>query len=186
MVADRSRMTTWVALVRGINVGGNRRLPMRDLAMAIEVAGGSDVRTYVQSGNAVFDAPADRSAASLAAAIRDGIEAAHGFAPHVLVRDAAYLRRIVERNPYPDTVGEPKTLYVYFLDASPTAPDLDRLASLRAGDESSSLDADAWYLHVPGGLGRSNLAAKAERLLGVPATARNWTTVAALLALADG
>ena len=184
--ADPAGMTTWVALVRGINVGGNRRLPMRDLVTAIEAAGGSDVRTHIQSGNAVFDAPADRSAASLAAAIRDAIEAAHGFAPLVLVRDAAYLRRIVERNPYPDAVGEPKSLHVYFLDASPTAPNLDGLASLRTGDESSSLDGDAWYLQVPGGLGRSKLAAKAERLIGVPATARNWATVAALLTLADG
>ena len=179
-------MATWVALVRGINVGGNRRLRMRDLVTAIEAAGGSDVRTYIQSGNAVFDALADRSASSLAPAIRDGIEDAHGFAPHVLVRDAAYLRRIVERNPYPDAVGEPRTLHVYFLDASPAAPDLDRIAALRTGDESSSLDGDSWYLHVPGGLGRSTVAAKAERLLGVPATARNWATVAALLALADG
>ena len=178
-------MATWVTLVRGINVGGNRRFPMRDLVTAIEAAGGSDVRTYIQSGNAVFDAPADRSASSLAAAIRDGIEDAHGFAPHVLVRAAAYLRRIVERNPYPDAVGEPKTLLVYFLDVSPIVPDLDGLAALRTGDESSSLDRDAWYLHVPGGLGRSTVAAKAERLLGVPATARNWATVTALLALGD-
>jgi len=179
-------MTIRVALIRGINVGGNRRLPMRDLVTAIEAAGGSDARTYIQSGNAVFEAEADRSAVSLAAAIRDRIEESHGFGPHVLVRDAAYLRRVVERNPYPDAAAEPKTLHVFFLDASPASPDLEGLESLRTGDESSVLDGDAWYLHVPGGLGRSTLAAKAERLLGVPATARNWSTVTALLALADG
>ena len=77
-------------------------------------------------------------------------------------------------------------LHVYFLDAAPASPDRAGLDAIRDGDESSVLDGDAWYLHVPDGLGRSTLAAKAERLLGVPATARSWATVTALLALAEG
>jgi uncharacterized protein (DUF1697 family) len=178
-------MTTRIALLRGINVGGNHRLSMKALVAVIEAAGGSDVRTYIQSGNAVFDAPPGRSSASLATAIRDGVEAAHGFAPHVLVRDAGYLRRVVDGNPYPDAAGEPRTLHVYFLDLAPGSPDLDGLEALCAGDESSVLDGDAWYLHAPDGIGRSAVATKAERLLGVPATARNWATVTALLALAE-
>ena len=179
-------MVIRVALLRGINVGGNRRLPMKDLVAVIEAASGSGVRTYIQSGNAVFEAPADRSADSIATAITAGIERVHGFAPHVLVRDAVWLRGVVDRNPYPGAVEEPKTLHVYFLDAAPRSPDLEGIEGLRADEEASVLDGDAWYLHAPDGIGRSNLAAKAERLLGVPATARNWATVTALLALAEG
>ncbi len=178
-------MTTRVALLRGINVGGNNRLPMAELVAIIEAAGGHDVRTYIQSGNAVFEAPADRNPVSLGEAIRDGIQAARGFAPHVLVRDAAYLRGIVDANPYPDAVAAPKSLHVFFLDRTPPSPDLDGIAALRTGDESSTLLGDALYLHAPAGIGRSVLATRAERLLGVPATARNWATVTALLALAD-
>jgi uncharacterized protein (DUF1697 family) len=178
-------MATRIALLRGINVGGNHRLPMAGLVAIIEAAGGRDVRTYIQSGNAVFDAGADRPAAALAAAIRDGIDAAHGFAPHVLVRDAEHLRRVVECNPFPDAAADPRSLHVYFLDATPAHPDLDGLAALAGDREAFVLDGDTWYLHVPDGLGRSKLAAGAERRLGVAATARNWATVTALAALAD-
>lgn len=177
-------MATWIALLRGINVGGNNRLPMAALGAIIEAAGGRDARTYIQSGNAAFEADADRAPSALGAAIRDAIRAGHGFTPHVLLRDAAYLQRIVDGNPYPEAAGAPKTLHVFFLDAAPLSPDLAGLEGVRSGGEAFVLDGDALYLHAPEGIGRSKLAVKAERLLGVPATARNWATVTALLEVA--
>jgi uncharacterized protein (DUF1697 family) len=177
-------MSTRIALLRGINVGGNNRLPMTDLAEAIRAAGGRDVRTYIQSGNAVFEAPDALAAGSLAGEIGREVERTHGFRPHVLVRDAAYVRRIVSNNPYPEATQEPKTLHVFFLDRAPASPDIAGLEALRDG-ESFALDADVLYLHTPDGLGRSKLAGRTERLLGVPATARNWATVTALLELAE-
>ncbi len=177
-------MTTWIALLRGINVGGNNRLPMADLAAILEASGARGVRTWIQSGNAVFDAdPADARAfaASVSAAIRER----HGFAPHVLVVPAAALRAVIERNPYPEAAADPTSLHVFFLDAEPAAPDHASLARVAAPDERYAVDGAVCYLHVPSGLGRSKLALKLEKGLGVPATARNWNTVLKLAALAN-
>ena len=176
-------MTTWVALLRGINVGGNHRLPMASLVALLTDLGAGDVRTYIQSGNVVFTAGA-REGEAMGGRLRDAIQEAHGFAPHVLVRRAAALERVIERNPYPGAAAEPKTLHVYFLDTKPPAPDVDGLEAIRGEHESFELDGDVLYLHLPDGLGRSTLAARAEKLVGVPATARNWSTVTKLAGLA--
>jgi uncharacterized protein (DUF1697 family) len=181
-------LTTFVALLRGINVGGNNRLPMRDLAAILEAEGAADVRTYIQSGNAVFEAelsgPADVTARSFAVRVTESIRERHRFAPHVLVLPAAAVRRIIDRNPYPEAVGAPTTLHVFFLDSEPASPDHVLLAKATLPGERYSVDGAACYLHVPDGLGRSKLALKLEKGLGVPATARNWNTVLKLAELA--
>jgi uncharacterized protein (DUF1697 family) len=181
--ADPVAMAAWIALVRGINVGGNRRLPMQHLASILTGLGARDVRTYIQSGNAVFDASTD-DAAAIASRASGAIEAELGFGPHVLVRSAADVARAVERNPFPAAAEQPTTLHVFFLDEPPPSPDLPGLEALRGEGEAFVLDGSVLYFHAPGGLGRSKLAARAERLLGVPATARNWATVTALVDLA--
>ena len=85
-------MTTWVALLRGINVGGGNRLPMRDLVALLEGLGLEDVRTYIRSGNVVFRTPA-RNSAGLSRRIEDAIETGFGFRPRVMVRTLAELLR---------------------------------------------------------------------------------------------
>jgi uncharacterized protein (DUF1697 family) len=179
-------VTAWVLLLRGINVGGNNRLPMRDLAALLEGLGLHDVRTYIASGNVVFAADAPVDPRALAASITEAIRNVHGFAPRAMLLEASAVRAVVAHNPFPEAAPEPKTLHVLFLEAAPATPDLAGLEAVRGPRERFALDGAVLYLHVPEGLGRSELALRAERLLGVAATARNWNTVLALAGLGAG
>ncbi len=176
-------MPTWIALLRGINVGGNHPLPIRDLAGHLEAVGCNDVRTYIQSGNAVFTAPR-KSGAARGKQIADRIEAHHGFRPSVLVLCADELKQIADENPFPEGQRDPKTLHVFFLTAPARSPDRAAIEALRSPTERYTLTERAFYLHAPDGIGRSKLASRAERLLATPTTARNWRTVQKLLDLA--
>ncbi len=178
-------MPTWIALFRGINVGGRNILPMKELVRDLQSLGLEDVKTYIQSGNAVFRA-AREDAAALGAEISATIEGRHGFRPHVLLLSADQLADAIASNPFPEAEAEPKTLHVSFLASLPPAPDLDALAAVKAPSERFHLTDRVFYLHAPDGIGRSKLAAKAERLLGVPITARNWRTVDKLREIAQG
>lgn len=176
-------MATWIALFRGINVGGNNILPMKDLTALLQNLGCGNVRTYIQSGNAVFRHQA-RSASRLAANIREKIRASHGFEPEVLLLTADKLEQAVDSNPFPEAESEPSRLHLSFLSAAPESPDLDLIESLRADTEKFALKDDIAYFHAPDGIGRSKLAARMERALGVTATGRNWRTVDKILEMA--
>jgi uncharacterized protein (DUF1697 family) len=175
-------MSIWIALFRGINVGGHGRLPMKELVPLLEELGLFDPRSVIQSGNVVFGSRR-RSAASLSRAIEDAVEASHGFRPAVLVLDRAGFLRRLEANPYPEAAADPKSLHLFFAARPPERPDLDGLENLRAGRERWTLDRDVFYLNAPDGIGRSKLAAGVEKRLGVPTTARNWNTLQRLRAL---
>ncbi len=177
-------MSTRIALFRGINVGGKNRLPMKDLVAILEGLGFRNVRTYIQSGNAVFEA-ARGTGPGLAAAIRAAVETAFGFEPAVLLLTLPELDAAIVENPFPEAVTDPRTLHVNFLAAAPGAPDLDGLEALGTGSERFALIDRRFYLYAPDGIGRSKLAARAERLLGVPMTGRNWRTVCTLRELAE-
>ena len=176
-------MNTYIALIRGINVGGSHRLPMKDLKLAFEQNGCSDVHTYIQSGNVVFrstTADAGRLAKRLAAAVSKS----HGFEPHVLVLTRNELEKAAAANPFPEADNNPTSVHLFFLTASPKKPDPATLEAARAPSERFALKGRVFYLHTPDGFGTSKLAACVESLLGVPATARNWRTATRLLALA--
>lgn len=173
-------MNTSIALLRGINVGGANALPMKDLVSVLEELGCSNVRTYIQSGNAVFTSPHDDHG-RLGERISDAIESRFGFRPHTMVLSLEQIEKAAERNPFPEAVDDPKTLQLYFLGGEAPNPDLDGLAALRANDERFLLDGQVFYLHAPSGIGRSKLAAGVERALGVPVTARNWRSVMKIL-----
>ena len=172
-------MPTLIALLRGINVGGNNKLPMKELTALLKGMGLRDVQTYIQSGNAVFRCDA-KNRAALAAKISAAIKARHGFAPHVLLLDAAELHEAMARNPYPEAEAEPKSLHLFFLDEAPQHPDLKSLEAIKTDSEHYKLAGKVFYLHTPEGFGTSKLAARAEKLLGVAASARNWNTVCKL------
>lgn len=176
-------MTTLIALLRGINVIGNNKLPMKELSALLTGLGLRDVQTYIQSGNVVFHSNAKNKTA-LAAKISAAIEAQHGFAPQVLLLDAAELHRAMADNPYPEAEADPKSLHLFFLDGAPLHPDLKSLEALKADSERFKLAGKVFYLHAPEGFGRSKLAARAEKLLGVAASARNWNTVCKLAEMA--
>jgi uncharacterized protein (DUF1697 family) len=174
---------TYVALLRGINVVGSGILPMKELVAILESLGCRNVRTYIQSGNAVFE-HRETTVSNIAPALGQAIQKKRGFAPHVQIVDAKLLTRIVAGNPFPVAVSDPKTLHVFFLDAKPAKTKLPVLAELRNATEQCELRGDTFYLYAPDGIGRSKLAANVERKLGVTATSRNWRTVCKLLEIA--
>jgi len=176
-------MKTYVALFRGLNVGGNNILPMKELVALLENIGLQSVRTYIQSGNAVFQSE-EKNASLLSNTIRTAIKKSHGFEPQVLLLEFEEMERAVGSNPFPEAESEPKTLHVYFLASMPKHPDFDALEGAKSDGERFALKDGVFYLHAPDGIGRSKLAANAERLLGVSMTGRNWRTVCKVVAIA--
>jgi uncharacterized protein (DUF1697 family) len=176
-------MRTYIALLRGINVGGKNALPMKELVAMLESIGARHVKTYVQSGNAVFQSE-ETSASTLSNTISITIKKSRGFEPQVLLLKLEELQKAVESNPFPKAESEPKTLHVYFLASVPENPDFDALESMKADRERFVLKDRGFYLHAPDGIGRSKLAANTEKLLGVSMTGRNWRTVCKVIAMA--
>lgn len=175
-------MKNYIALFRGINVGGNNILPMKELIALLEELGAYGVKTYIQSGNAVFQHKAE-SASQLSSKISAAIKESHGFEPQVLLFDSAEMEKVIAANPFPKAESEPKTLHLYFLASTPQNPDLQTLAGIKQVNEQFKLIDKVFYLHAPDGIGRSKLAARVEKALGVAATARNWRTVCKILSL---
>jgi uncharacterized protein (DUF1697 family) len=173
-------MNTIIALLRGINVGGHNKLPMKELKAVLAKLGLTHVETYIQSGNVVFQTSrADLS--DIAEEIKSAIGKSHGFVPRIMLLRLADLATAVSRNPFPAAEENHKTLHFYFLESTPPNPDLAGLDSLKSDSEQFELIGMVFYLHAPDGIGRSKLAEKVERALGVAATARNWRTVSKLL-----
>ena len=172
-------MKTFIALFRGINVGGHNKLPMKELVAVLEGLGLQNIRTCIQSGNVVFEGKA-ADAAKLSAQIGAAIRKSHGFEPQVLLLDADRLEKIIRANPFPEAEGAGNTLHFVFLAEVPARPDLAGIEKIRAASERCELKGDVFYLHAPDGIGRSKLVANMERLLGVPVTSRNWNTVCKL------
>lgn len=180
--------TRYAALLRGINVGGSRKVPMAELRALMDGLGHGGVRTHLQSGQAVFTA-AHGDEESLAAELSAAIERHFGFAVDVIVRDHAYLKGVVDACPFPAGELEPKQLHVTYFSA-PVTPgrfaEIDRRAYL---PEEFRLGDRALYLYAPNGLGRSGLAehlARPRVNKGVVATSRNWNTVRKLVELTEG
>ncbi|MFE2210972.1 DUF1697 domain-containing protein [Streptomyces canus] len=175
--------TTYAALLRGINVGGSRKVPMADLRTLMEDLGHGGVRSYLQSGQAVFTAD-HGDEETLAAELAGAIEKRFGFAVDVIVRDHAYLKAIAEACPFPAAELEAKQLHVTYFSAP---VDADRFAEIDQAaclPEEFRLGDRALYLYAPNGLGRSKLAehlSKPRLNKGVIATSRNWNTVVKLV-----
>ena len=176
-------MNAHIALLRGINVGGKHVLPMKALVALLEELGCTGVRTYIQSGNAVFRHRA--AAPALAKKIRAAVGREFGFEPEVLLLTRAQLERAARGNPFRKGEPDPRKLHVVFLASAPKRPDLASLEELKAPDERFELAGSVFYLHAPSGIARSKLAARIDKALGVPTTARNARTVERLLELAS-
>jgi uncharacterized protein (DUF1697 family) len=177
-------MERHVALLRGINLGPNRRIAMADLRELLSGAGYEQVRTYVQSGNVVL--ATDRAPEELETRLEALIAERFGFAVGVVARTRDELAEVVKRNPFAREAVNPKRYQVSFL-AEPLDPqEVERLAAHAAESERFCAVGRELYAWHPEGVARSSLWAKlAGTGLGVKATARNWTTVTTLLAMAD-
>ena len=177
-------MTTWIALLRGINVSGRRKVPMADLRALHEGLGHRDVVTYLQSGNVVFDAETD--AATLPTALEGAIADTFGFDVPVVVRTIDELRAAASANPYPGQGADPKHVATAFLAAAPVPERIDGFDPDAYGPDVCVLAGCEVHLHCPSGFGRTKLTTTyLERQLGVVATVRNWRTLSALVELGD-
>jgi uncharacterized protein (DUF1697 family) len=173
-----------VLLLRGINLGPNRRVPMADLRALFTDAGHGDVRTYVQSGNLVLDAAA--SPAQLKDEAQRLIAERFGLDVPVVVRTRDELAAVVALNPLGDIATDPKRYQVSFLAAEPDPDTIATLQAAAAGDERLVAHGRELYAWHPDGVARSKMwNALAGKGLGTVATARNWTTVMTLLEMAD-
>ncbi len=174
-----------VAMLRGINLGGRRRVPMADLRALLTEAGYEDVRTYVQSGNIVLRSPAEPAAVERE--LQTLISERFGFDVPVVVRSRAQLAAVVKADLLGDMADDPKRYQVSFLDRKPSAEAIARLQERAVGDERVIARGREIYAWHPAGVARSKLwNALAGTGLGVTATARNWTTVTKLLEMASG
>lgn len=172
-----------VCLLRGINVGGRNILPMKALADLLNALGCDNVATYIQSGNVIFRHDESDSVV-LQRLISDEVMSRYGFEPRVLILSVPDFEAAVAANPYAVSDQDAKTIHLFFLSDRPTDPDFEKLNSLKKPSERFELIDRVFYLHAPDGIGRSKLATSVEKLLGVPATARNWRTVLKLLDMA--
>jgi uncharacterized protein (DUF1697 family) len=173
-----------IVLLRGINLAGRNRIAMPALREALSSAGFDDVRTYVQSGNVVVSS--DASPEQVARKCKREIKSRFGLDIPVVVRTRDQLAEIVERNPLAEVAANPKRYQVNFLDAEPDADLARKLEKVAVEPERYVVAGREVYTWHPESIARSKLwALLAGRKLGVTATARNWTTVTKLLAMAD-
>jgi len=177
-------MSIWIALLRGINVGGKNILKMDDLKQTLEKLNLQNVQTYIQSGNVVFSSKR-KAAARLEDEIANAIKKKHGFRPQLFVLNVDRLRKAMQANPFPAAEADPKSLHLFFLCTTAKSPDKDAIRKAKLSTEKYELTSDVFYLYAPDGTGRSKLAANVEKYLGVPTTARNWRTVLKLTEMAD-
>ena len=176
-------MKTFIAFLRGINVGGKNVLPMKALVSTLESLKLHQVKTYIQSGNVIFKSDVANTN-ELSVGIGDAITTAYGFRPQILVLTTDDLQNAIAANPFPDAENDPKTLHLFFLDSVPTQPNTDNLNVIKKDSERFELIGTVFYLHAPEGISRAKLAAKVEKAMGVPTTARNWRSANKVLALA--
>lgn len=165
-------MNTYIALLRGINVGGKHRLLMAELRAIFMDNKLQDVHTYIQSGNVVFRAK-NIDPVALSTTIQTAIHAAHGFMPNVFILTIEAFQHAVKCNPYNDDNIDPKTVQLYFLSAEPHTDNIQSATTLCAASENCSSIGTMFYLHAPNGIARSKLAIRIETVLAVQATARN-------------
>lgn len=178
-------MTRYVALLRGVNVGGHNKVPMASLRELMTGLGHADVRTLLQSGNAVFTS-AGTDASALARGLEGAIASRFGFEVRCTVRSAAELRDTVERCPFRPDDHDPAKLTVTFLAGPADSGTWGRLDPADYAPEQFRVGEREIYAHSPDGLGRSKLMpvlSRTGRDLG--ATTRNWNTVSRLLAMAE-
>ena len=178
-------MTTYVALLRGINVGGKNKVPMPKLRSLFEDLGHEDLATYLQSGNVVFRS---RSSAQgqIITGIERGISDTFSLNVSVLLRSRIEMEHVAAANPFNTEGAEGKSLHVMFLAGAPAAGAVTRLDPARSPPDEFEVSGREVYLRYPNGSGRSKLTIDYfERTLGTSATARNWNTLTNVLKLME-
>jgi uncharacterized protein (DUF1697 family) len=178
-------MPVYIALLRGVNVGGRAKVAMSDLRALLTELGFEDARSLLQSGNLVFRGAA-RKAAEIEASLFSALQRRLGLRSDVMIRTAHDWDGIVAGNPFPDeTQRDPAHVVVLFLTLAASAAAVAALQGAIAGREIVRGSGRQIYAYYPDGIGRSKLTLPAiEAALGTRATGRNWNTVLKIAALA--
>lgn len=175
--------STYLALLRGINVGGKNKLPMKALAEMFVEAGCADVRTFIQSGNVIFGADPGR-VETLPARITRAIEEHSGYRVPVLLRTVEEMRDLVANNPFLQAGADEDALHVLFLDGSPDPRRAGSLDPDRSRPDAFAVRGQEIYLWLPNGVARSRLTNEYfDSKLATICTGRNWRTVLRLFEL---
>jgi uncharacterized protein (DUF1697 family) len=179
-------MNTFISMLRGINLGGYKKIRMAELKSLYESLDLVDVKTYVQSGNVVFDSH-ERDASKLASLIEAQIKQSFGHTVSVLIRSPNDFQRIVDTNPFLHGRNEdPAKLHVTFLYSSPSKSQLSKLDIPKGETDEFFVGNQEIFLFCPNGYGRTKLSNNFfEKKLDTPATTRNWKTVTALHQMAN-
>lgn len=180
-------MTGFVSLLRGINVGGNRKIRMDDLKALYESLGFKDVIPYIQSGNVVFHSD-DTDVIRLRRHIEDGIEKQFGFHVDVIIRTSAELSEIIDKNPFQGQESkESNRVVVMFLASHAVSTAQEDIQKTYTGPEELHITGQEAYIYYPDGIGRSKLTNTfLEKKLQTRGTARNWNTVLRLQQMMQG
>jgi len=173
---------TFIVLLRGVNVGGATSFSTKDFVRLLEATGLRNIKTYIQTGNAVFQAET-KDVAGLSERIKAAIQRKHALAPDVIVLRLNEFERAVAANPYGGADSNPKALHLMFLASVPKKVEWTTFEKYRAHGEEFSLKGRVFYFWAPDGVGRSKLFSRIEKLLGVAVTARNWRTACRILEL---
>jgi uncharacterized protein (DUF1697 family) len=170
-------LATYVALLRGINVGGKHILPMKHLVELFAGSNCAEVRTYIQSGNVIFRTT-PQCVQSLPALVADKVEQRFGFRAPVIVRSTREMSNVVRGNPFTQAGLPEKSLHVYFLADRPAVPAVKSLDPERSLPDTYHVVGREIYLNLPNGAGRSKLTnAYFDTKLSTLSTSRNWATV---------
>jgi len=176
---------TYVGLLRGVNVGGNNKLPMKALVALCEAHGCKSVQTYIQSGNVIFRAGA-KIAGGFAEGLKTKIKEEFGFQTTVIVRSADNLKVAAKSNPFFTPKVETRFLHVMFLADEPNLTDVVKLNPVCEGEEAFSLRGKEIFFYLPNGVGRSKMANYGfDKILRTVGSTRNWQTVQKLIELCD-
>jgi uncharacterized protein (DUF1697 family) len=169
---------TYICLIRGINVGGQKIVKMERLRESLTRLGLGGVKTYVQSGNVVFKAPG-QSEEGLCGKIRKKIQSDFGFDVSVILRTAEEMGKTIEKNPFLKEKGiDTSKLHVTFLEKLPEKANLKSLETLKIEPDALRHLGTEIYLYYPNGFSGAKLSHNTlERLLGCKGTSRNWNTV---------
>jgi uncharacterized protein (DUF1697 family) len=176
----------WVALLRAINVGGTAKLPMADLRTLCTALGWQEVRTYIQSGNIVFQA--EGASTDLETRLEEAVEEKFGFARPVIIRSMVQWQTYAAGSPFRQVQEDEPNRLMLCLAKGVMLPDAaDRLRERATAGEQISQKGDALWIHYPDGAGNSKLTpALFDRAAGSPVTARNWRTVTRLQGMLAG
>lgn len=175
--------STYLALLRGINLGGKNKIPMKDLAQTFVRVGCGDVRTYIQSGNVVFTADSD-AAEAIPAGVTAAIAERFGYQVPVLLRSTDQLREAVRNNPFVASGAPEGALHVMFLAGPPEPHRVDTLDRDRSQPDEFAVRGQEVYLWLPNGVAHSRLTnGYFDSKLATTSTSRNWRTVLKLLDL---